>query len=218
MVYYYYALPKSAVGETFNTPLPQSSVVGESFFFPLPHSVGESKSGARGRPASYEKRPDQRMKRENVARHTGSFLREPFFPLPHSGAGESPFLPSPHLVVGEGRVRVLIRSNNTARPCLQLMPSESQLDLTAEQREICRAVADAAIGAAIKVQAFAGTGKTTTLAAVARACPRRRFLYVVFNRAAAADARRKMPPNVGGAHRAFSGLSRGRTSISQPPH
>jgi len=76
------------------------------------------------------------------------------------------------------------------------MPSESQLDLTAEQRDICRAVADAANGAAIKVQAFAGTGKTTTLAAVARACPRRRFLYVVFNRAAAADARRKMPSNV----------------------
>ena len=35
----------------------------------------ESKSGARGRPASYEKRPDQRMQRENVARATGSFLR-----------------------------------------------------------------------------------------------------------------------------------------------
>jgi hypothetical protein len=76
------------------------------------------------------------------------------------------------------------------------MLSDTELDLTAEQREICRAVADAATGAAIKVQAFAGTGKTTTLAAVAAACPRRRFLYVVFNRAAAADARRKMPANV----------------------
>ena len=35
----------------------------------------ESKSGARGRSASYEKRPDQRMKRESVARPAGSFLR-----------------------------------------------------------------------------------------------------------------------------------------------
>jgi len=73
---------------------------------------------------------------------------------------------------------------------------DAELNLTAEQREICRAVADAASGAAIKVQAFAGTGKTTTLAAVARACPKRHFLYLVFNRAAALDARRKMPSNV----------------------
>ncbi len=60
-------------------------------------------------------------------------------------------------------------SSNAARPHIQPMLPESRLDLTIEQRDICRAVADAAIGAAIKVQAFAGTGKTTTLAAVARA-------------------------------------------------
>jgi superfamily I DNA/RNA helicase len=69
-------------------------------------------------------------------------------------------------------------------------------NLTIEQRAICDAAADATANRSLKIQAFAGTGKTTTLAAVAETCPRTRFLYVVFNRAAADAARASMPPNV----------------------
>ena len=48
----------------------------------------------------------------------------------------------------------------------------------------------------VKVIAFAGTGKTTTLAAYARARPSRRFLYIVFNVSVREEATRKFPPNV----------------------
>jgi superfamily I DNA/RNA helicase len=70
------------------------------------------------------------------------------------------------------------------------------VQLTNEQREICDVARDGGANLALKIQAFAGTGKTTTLTAIAEACPRSRFLYVVFNRAAADSARAKMPSNV----------------------
>ena len=70
------------------------------------------------------------------------------------------------------------------------------MELTPEQRAICQAAQDGGQKLALKIQAFAGTGKTTTLAAIAEACPRTRFLYVVFNRAAADSARARMPANV----------------------
>jgi len=70
------------------------------------------------------------------------------------------------------------------------------VDLTDEQRAICDVAQQSGANLALKIQAFAGTGKTTTLAAIAEACPRTRFLYVVFNRAAADSARAKMPSNV----------------------
>jgi hypothetical protein len=41
-----------------------------------------------------------------------------------------------------------------------------------------------------------GTGKTTTLAAIAESLAQRKFLYLVFNRAAADEAEHKMPSNV----------------------
>ena len=69
--------------------------------------------------------------------------------------------------------------------------------MTDEQRAICEVAGDGAGSPfALKIQAFAGTGKTTTLAAIADACPQTRYLYVVFNRAAADSARATMPPNV----------------------
>lgn len=70
------------------------------------------------------------------------------------------------------------------------------MELTNEQRAICEVAQQGGAGLALKIQAFAGTGKTTTLAAIAEACPRSTFQYVVFNRAAAASARAKMPANV----------------------
>ena len=47
----------------------------------------------------------------------------------------------------------------------------------------------------LKIQAFAGTGKTTTLAAIAELLPQRKFLYLVFNRAAVDEAQLRMPSN-----------------------
>ena len=70
------------------------------------------------------------------------------------------------------------------------------MELTSEQRAICEVAQQGGDDLALKIQAFAGTGKTTTLVALAEACPNRRFLYVVFNRAAADSARERMPSNV----------------------
>ncbi len=74
--------------------------------------------------------------------------------------------------------------------------TDSRVELTIEQRAICEVAQQGGAGLALKIQAFAGTGKTTTLAAIAEACPRSHFQYVVFNRAAADSARSKMPANV----------------------
>src|SRR5271154_3218059 len=70
------------------------------------------------------------------------------------------------------------------------------MNLTAEQQTICQAAHDLGESSSLKIQAFAGTGKTTTLAAVAESLPQRKFLYLVFNRAAADEAELKMPANV----------------------
>lgn len=49
---------------------------------------------------------------------------------------------------------------------------------------------------ALKVAAFAGAGKTSTLRAYAQARPERRMLYLAFNTAIAREAAGKFPPNV----------------------
>jgi len=48
----------------------------------------------------------------------------------------------------------------------------------------------------LKIIAFAGTGKTTTLASYALNRPNQRFLYVAFNKSMQLDAQRKFPDNV----------------------
>ena len=70
------------------------------------------------------------------------------------------------------------------------------MNLTEEQQTICQAARDLGVHSSLKIQAFAGTGKTTTLAAIAESLPQRKFLYLVFNRAAADEAQLKMPSNV----------------------
>jgi F-box protein 18 (helicase) len=52
------------------------------------------------------------------------------------------------------------------------------------------------VRSSLKIQAFAGTGKTTTLAAIAESLPQRKFLYLLFNRTAADEAQLRMPSNV----------------------
>src|ERR1019366_1188931 len=70
------------------------------------------------------------------------------------------------------------------------------MNLTEEQHTICQAARDLGVRSSLKIQAFAGTGKTTTLAAIAESLPQRKFLYLVFNRAAADQAELRMPSNV----------------------
>jgi superfamily I DNA/RNA helicase len=62
-----------------------------------------------------------------------------------------------------------------------------------EQRAIIRAVGT---GEDVLTIAGAGTGKTSTAEMVARRYPRKRILYIAFNRAAKEDAQARMPGNV----------------------
>ncbi len=80
--------------------------------------------------------------------------------------------------------RSLPRQSPAARP-----------SLTQEQKAICAAVRNSGDRGSLKVHAFAGTGKTSTLVAIANACPNRQFLYIAFNKAAQEEAARKMPRN-----------------------
>jgi F-box protein 18 (helicase) len=66
--------------------------------------------------------------------------------------------------------------------------------LTDEQSRIAQF--DLKPGQILKVMAFAGTGKTTTLAAFAKARPHMRFLYVAFNKSVQLEAAGKFPQNV----------------------
>jgi F-box protein, helicase, 18 len=50
------------------------------------------------------------------------------------------------------------------------------MNLTDEQQAICQAARDLDVGSSLKIQAFAGTGKTTTLAAIAESLAHRKFL------------------------------------------
>ncbi|BBJ29137.1 UvrD-helicase domain-containing protein [Athalassotoga saccharophila] len=69
----------------------------------------------------------------------------------------------------------------------------SNLKPTDEQEEIIKRFGD---GKNILVRAFAGTGKTTTLKLLTLTYPKRRFLYIVFNRVAAESARKTFGSNV----------------------
>lgn len=65
--------------------------------------------------------------------------------------------------------------------------------LTYEQRAVVDALRRSN---RIKVFALAGTGKTTTLRAIAKKFPHLKMLYLAFNRAIAEKAKGKFPPNV----------------------
>ncbi|XP_038142942.1 F-box DNA helicase 1 isoform X2 [Cyprinodon tularosa] len=69
-----------------------------------------------------------------------------------------------------------------------------QIQLTREQQEILSH--DIQSHHVVKIVAFAGTGKTTTLVKYAEQRPHLRFLYVAFNHSVASEARRRFPPNV----------------------
>jgi F-box protein 18 (helicase) len=72
--------------------------------------------------------------------------------------------------------------------------SDSVINLTEEQKQIV--VCDLAPGESLKVVAFAGTGKTSTLVEYAFARPHLRFLYLAFNKSVQLEAAQKFPANV----------------------
>ncbi|XP_041834043.1 F-box DNA helicase 1 [Melanotaenia boesemani] len=69
-----------------------------------------------------------------------------------------------------------------------------QIHLTREQQQIlCHKIQQDHV---VKIMAFAGTGKTTTLMKYAEQNPHLRFLYVAFNNSVACEARQRFPRNV----------------------
>jgi F-box protein 18 (helicase) len=66
--------------------------------------------------------------------------------------------------------------------------------LTKEQRDVLKAVKDG-VGF-LKINAFAGTGKTTTLIEIAKQNKDKKILYLAFNRAIQQEAQKKFPKNV----------------------
>lgn len=63
--------------------------------------------------------------------------------------------------------------------------------LTREQTAVVQSSASL-----LAVDAFAGTGKTSTLVAYAQARPRKRILYIAFNKSVATDAKERFPEHV----------------------
>ena len=68
------------------------------------------------------------------------------------------------------------------------------MELTDEQRRIVKC--DLKQDDILRIIAFAGTGKTTTLIEYAKARPHLRFLYLAFNKSVQLEADRKFPGNV----------------------
>lgn len=71
-----------------------------------------------------------------------------------------------------------------AAPSLSMTPTPEQECVLASSADL------------LKINAYAGTGKTSTFQLVTRANPRLQFLYVAFNRSIREEAARKFPPNV----------------------
>ncbi|XP_034529352.1 F-box DNA helicase 1 [Notolabrus celidotus] len=69
-----------------------------------------------------------------------------------------------------------------------------QMQLTGEQQQVLSH--DIQADHVVKIVAFAGTGKTTTLVKYAEQRPHLRFLYVAFNKSVATEAQRRFPNNV----------------------
>ncbi|XP_035531570.1 F-box DNA helicase 1 [Morone saxatilis] len=72
--------------------------------------------------------------------------------------------------------------------------SQPQIHLTREQQQILSH--NIQPDQVVKIVAFAGTGKTTTLVKYAEQRPHLRFLYVAFNKSVASEAQRRFPSNV----------------------
>lgn len=76
----------------------------------------------------------------------------------------------------------------------EVSPGASGMRVTQEQQVILKH--DIQPNHIVKIMAFAGTGKTTTLVQYARLRPNLRFLYVAFNKSVQVHAQRSFPQNV----------------------
>lgn len=70
------------------------------------------------------------------------------------------------------------------------------MKLTKEQTEILTCAKGIKRGQIIKINAFAGTGKTFILSQIAKSQPYKTFLYLAFNKSIVEESRNKFPPNV----------------------
>ncbi|XP_042559109.1 F-box DNA helicase 1-like isoform X2 [Clupea harengus] len=86
----------------------------------------------------------------------------------------------------------VLPSNRSEEPLMLNGVRENQL--TQEQKQILNHNTEG--DHVVKIMAFAGTGKTTTLVCYAKQRPELRFLYVVFNKAVQEQAERIFPGNV----------------------
>lgn len=72
----------------------------------------------------------------------------------------------------------------------------SKFTLTTEQQEIIETSTSLKPDDVLLVNAFAGTGKTSTLIEISKANPYKRFLYIAFNKAVVIESKKKFPKNV----------------------
>jgi len=110
-----------------------------------------------------------------------------------------------HFIYGQPRyttLKLLLSSSLTSQlsgksdkiaETMHVQPSKAEIKPTYEQENIIKRFGE---GKHLLIRAFAGTGKTSTLRMITQAYPKRRFLYIVFNRAAAEDARKYFSGNV----------------------
>lgn len=68
--------------------------------------------------------------------------------------------------------------------------------LTEEQKKIVSISQSMLIGESLKIQACAGSGKTSTLVEISKANPNSTFLYLAFNKSIVEEAKNKFPDNV----------------------
>lgn len=93
----------------------------------------------------------------------------------------------------------------------------SERKLTLEQENIVESEANTLV-----VNAFAGTGKTTTLIDYAKARPNKNFIYLAFNRSVKEEASKRFPKNVycitthGMAYRYFGGAYKAKLGQPKP--
>ncbi len=76
---------------------------------------------------------------------------------------------------------------------MKMKKEDVMYELTAQQKMIIESVG---VDAKIKINAFAGSGKTSTMVSIAKAYPGMRFLYLAFNKSIADEAKKKFPGNV----------------------
>jgi len=80
------------------------------------------------------------------------------------------------------------------KPPLKKTAVKKPMNLTREQQTIVNC--DLKAGETLKIMAFAGTGKTTTLKAYTLKRPDQRFLYIAFNKNVQTEAAKRFPANV----------------------